>query len=672
MLKDKRTTFLLSIIFFILLFPFVRHDSQDIYNAMPVNDTSIGYYQSTTCNISLFEVYIENFNTENIRYNAHTYAGLECYGKVTGLDKVGDSFIVSIGVNPSISFIIQGLLWCSMLLFIKKSNNRIPKFSNLALLVVPLLIIFQHISESRFYSYENKYFNSDFSTNNYYLLIIFLTVYIFVMLLYYILETRVSNLINYIPYCFLLIGTFVGFNLNFYILMLVLLGFNNLIQVGSGFTFNKIYLFFTFFWLLSRYESYTFFDTDKIRGLVNSSNTISSKIYWIIVIGLVINGLYYLYQKSEINIPLLTRNLLISGSLMVVFGVMGATSTLINFMNYYFFGQNKIGMLSFESIAGNTWRGFSASAESAGEFYGFVVLSYFLSRFYKKIRFHFFDLPMLGVVIYGLYKTNNFASVSLLVIFIVTIIFYSKFASKISKRNLFISLTSFFIIFSILINNKYEYTYLSSELLYEASLHSNLYPNESNYIKTTKVTQLFDDGNLESLFDIQNPGKASSMLTSLVKIYTPNLGIPFVPNIVSVISATSILINRTEMWGIFISKYSPNLVETFFGNGPYQMNNYLYLQEIRLDLPQGRISSLFLPHSSLADLLVFGGIIGTMLIIFFTIRLFKENTQNQYFKFLILFLVINFLKSDSILYVGPVLLLFLSIVLTKKNEVINE
>ena len=275
-------------------------------------------------------------------------------------------------------------------------------------------------------------------------------------------------------------------------------------------------------------------------------------------------------------------------------------------------------------------------------------------------------------MIYGLYKTNNFASVSLLVIFIVTIIFYSKFASKISKRNLFISLTSFFIIFSILINNKYEYTYLSSELLYEASLHSNLYPNESNYIKTTKVTQLFDDGNLESLFDIQNPGKASSMLTSLVKIYTPNLGIPFVPNIVSVISATSILINRTEMWGIFISKYSPNLVETFFGNGPYQMNNYLYLQEIRLDLPQGRISSLFLPHSSLADLLVFGGIIGTMLIIFFTIRLFKENTQNQYFKFLILFLVINFLKSDSILYVGPVLLLFLSIVLTKKNEVINE
>jgi len=80
MLKDKKTILLLSIIFFILLFPFVRHDSQDIYNALPVNDTSIGYYQSTTCNISLFEVYIENFNTENIRYNAHTYAGLECYG----------------------------------------------------------------------------------------------------------------------------------------------------------------------------------------------------------------------------------------------------------------------------------------------------------------------------------------------------------------------------------------------------------------------------------------------------------------------------------------------------------------------------------------------------------------------------------------------------------------
>ena len=261
---------------------------------------------------------------------------------------------------------------------------------------------------------------------------------------------------------------------------------------------------------------------------------------------------------------------------------------------------------------------------------------------------------------------------SLLLAFAIIITLYSQFGSRIPRLNLFIGLISFLIIFSILINNKYDYTYLSSELLYEASLHSNLYPNESNYIKTTKVTQLFDEANLESLFDIQNPDKASTLLTNLVKIYTPNIGIPLVPNIISVISATSIFINRTEMWGIFIAKYSPNLIETLFGNGPYQMNNYLYVHEIRLDLPETRMSSLFLPHSSLADLLIFVGLIGTIIITFLMIRLFQNNSPNQYFKFLGLFLIINFLKSDSILYIGSLLILFLSIVLISRDQVNHE
>jgi len=672
MLKSKNSILLIPIIIFILIFPFVRHDSKDIYNALPIDNSSIGYYQSTTCNISLFEVYIENPNSQNIRYNAHNYAGLECYGKVTGLDKVGDTYIVSIGVNPSLSFIIQSLIWCTILVFVRKSNKKLPKLNNLSLFVVPVIAAFQHFSERRFYSYENKYFNSDFSINNYYLLIIFLTVYTCVILLNYILESRISNLVNYIPFSFLLIGTFDGFNLNFYVVVLMILGLNNLTQKGYNLTFNKFYLLFSFFWLLSRNESNTFFDTDKLRSLVNSSNTISSKIYWIMVIGLVVNGLYYLYLKSELNIPLINRNLLSSGALLVAFGMLGATSSLINFINFYFFGQNKIGMLTFDSVAGNTWRGFSASAESAGEFYGFILLTYFLCTYYKKIHFHFLDLPMLGIVMFGLYKTNNFAAVSLLLVFAIIITLYGQFGSRIPRLNLFIGLISFLIIFSILINNKYDYTYLSSELLYEASLHSNLYPNESNYIKTKKVTQLFDEANLESLFDIQNPDKASTLLTNLVKIYTPNIGIPHVPNIISVISATSIFINRTEMWGIFIAKYSPNLIETLFGNGPYQMNNYLYVQEIRLDLPETRMSSLFLPHSSLADLFIFVGLIGTIIITFLMIRLFQNNSHNQYFKFLGLFLIINFIKSDSILYISSLLILFLSIVLISRDQVNYE
>ena len=672
MISNKNSFLAFLVIFFIIIFPFASHDSEDIYNPLPIDDLSIGYYQSTTCNISLSEVYLQNLENENLRYNAHNYAGLDCYGKVTGVDKVGDTFIVSIGTNPSFSFVIQILFWSLSLFFIRKKDKGVFKPTNISLIVIPIIFTFQQISEKRFYAYENKYFNSEFSLSNYNLFIIFIAIYLCSILLNISLRTRISNIINYTPFVFVIVGTFNGFNLNFYVLLLVLLGLNNVLNGGFNSKFNKIYIIFTFFWFLSSKDSYTFFDTDKIRGLANSSNTLSSKVYWILIIGLAINGLYLLYIKSHINISLLVRNSLLAGSSMVLLGLLGASSNLLNFLNFYIFGQNKTGMRTFDSVAGNTWRGFSASAESAGEFYGFVLLMYFLCSFYKKISFSYSDIPMVVIVIFGLYKTNNFAALLTLLVFTIATILFDKFGTKISKRSFFIAAISVLVMFGVFIINKYDYTYLSTELLYEASLHSNLYTNQSNYQKTILITEFFDAEDLNTLFNIDNPNKASSSLSGLVDIYTPTIGIPVVPNLVSLISTSSILINRTEMWGIFIAKFSPNLGETFFGNGPYQLNNYLYSHEVRLDLPEEKLTSLFLPHSSVADLFIFTGLIGIGLIFFLVSQLLRKKSESNYLKVLVFFLLLNFLKSDSILYVSSLLLLFISMVLIKENESINE
>ena len=124
MLKNRSTALIVLLIFFIFIFPFYRHDSNDLYEAVGVDEISIGYYQSTTCNISLYEVYLKNIRSENIQYNAHNYAGLECFGKITGVDKVADTFIVSIGTNSSFSFIVQLIIWSLFLFLIKKSNRK--------------------------------------------------------------------------------------------------------------------------------------------------------------------------------------------------------------------------------------------------------------------------------------------------------------------------------------------------------------------------------------------------------------------------------------------------------------------------------------------------------------------------------------------------------------------
>ena len=61
------------------------------------------------------------------------------------------------------------------------------------------------------------------------------------------------------------------------------------------------------------------------------------------------------------------------------------------------------------------------------------------------------------------------------------------------------------------------------------------------------------------------------------------------------------------MWGIFIAKYNPTFVEAVFGTGPFQLNKYLYDHDIKLDVPNAKLQSLFLPHSSFLDLLLFIG-----------------------------------------------------------------
>ena len=126
------------------------------------------------------------------------------------------------------------------------------------------------------------------------------------------------------------------------------------------------------------------------------------------------------------------------------------------------------------------------------------------------------------------------------------------------------------------------------------------------------------------------------------------------------------------MWGIFFAKYSPNTIEALFGNGPLQMNNYLYAQKVRLDLPPELMDSLFLPHSSIFDILIFFGIIGVVLFSVFSIKTLYSYSENSYFKYLLFFLLLNILKSDSLLYLNSGFLFFLTYSLIKKGSLKYE
>ena len=669
MLQSRKYLYIGLVALSILVLPFSNLFSDNQFQAIEVNDSSIGYYQSTTCNISLLEVYLENIgNQKNIKYNNNNYAGIECFGKVTGLDKVNNIYIVSIGTNSNLTLVYQSIIWCLVLLLIKGKNNyEINLF-----IIIPLCLLFayQHISEGRFYSQINKYWDETLFYKNYYLITIFLSFYLILLFVSIFVDKKDSLLINYIPYIFLFVGTFNGMNFNFVVLILSYFGLKAIINREAFNLINLGYLSLSVFWLFSRRDVETFFDTDKLRGFINSSNNFPSLIYWSLLIWLVMNGLIYLYKVSEININLLKQNFLVSSTMIVSLGLLGAWSPVFNFFNYLTFGQNKRGINSINSVAGNTWRGFSSSAESIGEFYGFVILFLFILTYLKKIKLNTIDFLFIAVCIYGLYKTNNFAAaLSLLLISSLIVLNH-----KILNKTLLLRIKILFVILGIVLLffliQTLNYEYVSTELMYEASLHSNLFENLSSYSKSVEITNYFNEGQIDSLLNLENKGKGSTTLILLSKIYNQSVfDVPIVPNFVSLISLISILINRTEMWGIFIAKYSPNLLEALFGNGPYQLNNYLFLQDITLDMPEEKLDSLFLPHSSFLDIIVFFGLIGFTFFIIYNLYLYLIKHKDSDYKYLLFFLIINFSKSDSLLYVSSVVLLTLVYTLLRKQEI---
>ena len=657
----------------LIILPFWRNASNNIYEPVEINDSTIGFYQSTTCNMSLINVVKKNLQNDlDLRFNNNNYAGLECFGKVTGLDKVGNIYILSIGTNSNITIIIQSLIWISILFIISNFNVQLKEINFIYVIILSLFFTFQQFSEDRFYLQENKYFDISMSIDNYYLINIFLSFYLVLVLISLFIENNESKILNFFPYMFIIIGSLNGFNLNFFSIVLSYIGLKAILEKKTNNIFNYIYLFFMVAWSQSRRDIVSFFDTDKLKGFINSSNNISSLFFWSILVLLIINSFIFLAKESKLNYKVISFNLLLSSNLIVVFGFLGAYSPLQNFFNYLFFGQNKRGINKLSSVDGNTWRGFSASAESIGEFYGFVILFCFLTLYLKKMKLNISLLLLIILPFYGLYKSNNFAAMVSLFVALFGLLSY-QYLNQNQRKKIFLLLILFVLVGSIFLMNNLGLEYISTQLLYEASLHSNLFSDLSSEAKSVEITRYFNAGEIESLLNIVNKGSSSSSLEYLSQIYLQsNFNISFVPNLVTVISFLSIIINRNEMWGIFTAKYNPNFIESVFGNGPYQLNNYLFNLKLRLDVPEEKLNSLFLPHSSALDILVFFGILGIILFIAWNIYFMTLSTNNSGNKLLLLFLLLNIVKSDSILYLNSVALLAFAYIVIEKDRKIKN
>lgn len=616
------------------------------------------------------EIISKSIQNNNITYQPDRSSAVECHGKINGLDQIGDSLRIYPGTNFLLDFFLQSLIWLFVVSLIPKSKKTHFNNFNLKFVIASLLLYVHLYSEQSYYEQFVKEFDLTISIDNYFLLNIFLILYLIIRILNSIIQTRAENLLNYFPFIFLLIGTYNNLNLNFYIFLFIILGLEaifkiklnkNLTFIYFGITLSSLFInFFAF-----KKES-AIFDIDKLKGFSSSSFSFGSNLFWIVIYFLISAGVYYLFVNfnASIDLGLIKKNLLISGSLITLIGFLSSINSLINFGSYYYLGLNKFGISQVSSIEGNTWRGISASAESIGEFYSYGILFFILYHYFYNIKITKFEYFLILINILGAFRSNNIAAISSVVFLIFIFFTNNSNLSNLKIKTFVYSLLGTATLSIFLVTNTYTAEFYSKALLSKSIESAQFnYELQGNQWGLNAIDQI-NFG--EILILEENNRSVSNALYFLLRSYNDGNNINYLPSPITVISAISVPINRSEKWGIFISKYDPNIYELLFGYGPNQLA-YYYLHH-----PTKNNTGLVLPHSSLLNYLLFFGFFGVVSILVFISRLLLKNRKNKFFIYLILFLIINLLKSDSLLYMNSLLLLLFTINLASIKKYYHE
>lgn len=656
-----------------MILPWINFYSSTSDLVVDLNNENVGYYETHICDFNLFEVIKENLNNQSFQIRGDLYSNVECHGKLNGINFTQNNKFAYFGTNLQIDLLVQSFFWIFCISLIPKSTSKI-RFRKIGVnifLTLSLFLIHLH-GESEYYKFFSENFNLSFNTQNYYLLSILLSVTLILIILKNVLEDRLEVLINYFPYLFLFIGAYNSFNLNFFLLMFIVIGFQSLLTNSHNKTFSWIYLFIgANIFLLASNKNFAydinFFDVDKLKGFFNSSASLSSLFFWLVVYYLLITGFLYLcnFSKNQFDLLKVKKHFLITGAVVVLLGVISAKSSLMNFLTYYYLGLNKYGMSTLDSVSGNTWRGIAPSAEGIGEFYSFSILFMLIVNVLSKNKILKYEILLSFVIIYGLFKSNNFAAMSSLII--VTIIFIINYKSSLSKKSkvLLFSLGGVFITSMFFYATPYSTKYLSKAVLYHGINNAEFTYELPQNQYGLSVLDSMSFGEL--LYLEEDSSNLSSTLRNFIEIYNSEGDIKNIPNPVTVISAISVPINRSEKWGIFISKYNPTLPDLLFGYGPQQLFEYYYSHPTKTN------TGLVLPHSSLLDSLLFFGVIGNILFLYLFITKIFINFRNKEFYYLLAFLLLNFIKSDSLLYLNSlILLLFVLIYSTKQLYYYDE
>jgi len=282
------------LIVILVLAPWTINSSDSLDTISKIENNSIGKYQSTTCTYSFFEFLIQN-PKNNYLINLDKPATIDCFSKINGADKINNKPVVYIGTNLNLDFIIQALFWLVLFSLIPKHKKYNLEFKNISIFISIILILIHFFSESAFYSFNSKIFSTDWK-NNYLLYSIILTCFILLKIFSEMVERRIKNILYFMPFLFVVSGTFNSSNLNIIYLFLMFIGINTLFKNMGNKLFLVLYLSFVYFWISSIENNIEFFDVDKIKGFTSSAYNLNSVFFWSLSFLFFIFGFLFIFN----------------------------------------------------------------------------------------------------------------------------------------------------------------------------------------------------------------------------------------------------------------------------------------------------------------------------------------------------------------------------------------
>tara|TARA_B000000557_G_scaffold255296_1_gene246312 strand:+ start:831 stop:2768 length:1938 start_codon:yes stop_codon:yes gene_type:complete len=640
-LISRKSLFYIFILFLILL-PWFNTDIQNDYSISKVSQENVSFYEINPCKISLVQ-FIGN-NIDSI-YQNHYYfrpndkSSIQCFGRIAGVTvmqkELETQFIISVGTNSLINLLFQGLLWVFVFSLVPKNKKPILtsyKYKNLSILLLSYLFAYSIYAESRFY--ENNLYEFNFNDLRSYLLI-FLSYFLISKNLIDIYEERSENLINFIPFVYLFTFIFSGFNFSLLATIFLYLGLVSFFNGEGNSKFNLVFVFLSTWWLINSNGSF-YFTVGKLRGFTSSVYEFNANLFWIIFIYILLMGIYkfYIENKKHFNLNFFVKNLSLSSFMILFFGLVSSNIPLFNFFSYYFFGLQRYGVSSNKPFAFDefgvkiSWRGIFPSSETVGEFYGLVLLI-LLFWIIKRSEIRLIDCVGIFSASLGLYFSDNRTAIVLVFLISLVYVYLLFFKEFINNKFLTLFVLIIFAGSSIYLLSGTSYEFASSSIISQSSVfqYDNIY---SSYLRLLNSSQ--QNG---SLFQ----------------------------NVFGLFSTIGFFLNRSEMWGLFFTRYNPTYAELLVGSGPLSFGQ-LY-GEIVINDPE----SFLLPHSSLLSLIVFIGIVPLIiLLVLLAINLIKSK-RNYEFLLISIFLFINLIKNDSLNYLVVFLFYsFLFLILRNKGR----